>query len=387
VEGNRSSSSPMACPGPTDGTAAGNCSPAASFGRQKPSVLLRRRALGKGMLIVGTAKTVTVVSRKESLEKQYEVMENVGFGSTSAVTRARRRSDGVEVALKRVLSGDEEKNRVARAEFDMLRSLRHPHIVQAYDHHFFGGHDVMSLEYFPGSTMEGAIRRWAGDCGGIEEKTACTLAVMIFDALAYLHAHDILHRDLNTKNVLISTDMDDLRLIDFNMAVNCNSPFLIDDPLSPGGSPIFSAPEVVLGQPWSKDSDVWSAGLCLFFMLSGRLPQRRGNGSESIPREALVRSASKRVEFSSKSWRHVSEDIKDILQTCLAVQSDERLSAKAVLDSPCIRRFRSATELGGGARRVITEQMPTETLSPDSSGSMVACAREDWIPPSFPTSA
>lgn len=270
----------------------------------------------------------TVASRREFLEGAYEVLEKLGSGSTSSVVRARRRSDGRLVALKTVRSSDPEMLRVAREEYELLRRLDHPSIVRALDFHALGGHDVIVLELFEGRPLEEAL----AEAGGLPEAVARAAFAQLLGALAYLHARGILHRDLNPRNVLVSADFQDLRLVDFNTATSRQSAAGCwdGDPLTPTGTPLYAAPEVLAGESPSEPSDVWTAGLCLFFMLSGRLPQGRDQGDD-LSRAFLEAAAAQEVKLRGRGFFHVSDACRAVLRSCLALEKEARATPEEVL--------------------------------------------------------
>jgi len=118
--------------------------------------------------------------------------------------------------------------------------------------------------------------------------------------------------------VLVSHCRSSLRLIDFNAAA------CFDDgvPLTPTGTELYKAPELLLGESPCERSDVWASGLCVFFMLSGSLPQGRDtlDPFASIKEEDALQPPS----FNAHCWQHISDECIGMLRRCLTVEREVR---------------------------------------------------------------
>jgi len=300
----------------------------------KPSSLLSRRRRSLGQLpalatIQGRASSTQVsevAKERTRLDLQYDMLEALGQGSTSVVKRAVRRSDGRPVALKTMRSDDPEMLTFASKEYELLRRLDHPHIICTLDLLAFTGHAIMVMDYFDGCDLMQAMQRQSGR--RLPEETTRPLALALMQAVDHLHAHKVVHRDIKPQNVLVSFALDDLRLIDFNTAHS----LLESQPLTPTGTVAYAAPEVIEGCSPSECSDVWSAGLCIYFMLSGLLPQRRQHDTQS--RAYLQQVADETVVFEGQQWRDISDNCKAALSRALAVRPDERPDAVTLLQDP-----------------------------------------------------
>jgi len=269
----------------------------------------------------------------QSIAERFEVFEALGQGSTGVVYRARPRSGDGQVALKVLRMDDEEMLRIAQGEYELLRGLEHPHIVRALDFFTYPRGAVLVLDFFQGQSLEATIR--AMPAGRLLEATARDLFAALMSALEHLHRHNILHRDVKAANVLVSDDMRDLRLIDFNTARQV----LEGGALTMTGTADYLPPEVLLGEPHSEGSDVWAAGLCLRLMLSGSLPlERRLFASHGDFGRAVTSQAAR---LGGPQWEHASPECKEVLQRCLTVDPAERPGASQVLACTWLRDVRA----------------------------------------------
>merc|ERR1719330_456349 len=203
------------------------------------------------------------------LAEDFSIVGRVGQGTTSSVQHAIRQSDGRHVALKTMRAEDPEMIAFARQEFETLRKIEHPNIVGAVDFIEAPGRATVVLDFFDGRDLQETVSSMPDR--RLPEEVAMPLIAQLVDAVMHLHASRIVHRDIKPQNVLVSRDLKQLKLVDFNVARNLQG----GPALTPTGTRLYTAPEVVLGESPSELSDIWSVGLCAYLLLSGSLPQGR----------------------------------------------------------------------------------------------------------------
>jgi len=261
---------------------------------------------------------------------EYAVVGALGQGSTSSVQHAIRHADGQHVALKTMRTEDPEMVAVARKEYELLRSLEHPNIVRPLDFIDAPGRAVLVMEFFEGRDLQETLRSQPE--GRLPEHLARPLLAQLSAAVEFLHAHQVVHRDIKPQNVLISKDFKQLKLIDFNVA-HC---LREGQALTPTGTRLYAAPEVVLGESPADLGDIWAVGLCAYLMLSGKLPQGRDRCESHM--ESVSSCASREVHMQGPQWTHVSEQCKTSILRCLASQPESRAlpSTTSLLESTAL---------------------------------------------------
>lgn len=330
-------------------------------GEPRSELLRRRKRGGLRDLTVGLPSPATGDKRsfQEWLADSFDVHSNIGQGTTSLVQHATRRSDGREVALKTMMSHDPEMVDFGRQEYEVLQRLHHPHLIQALDFLTYRGRVVVVLEFFDGLTLNELLKRKPAH--RLSEGTTRRLAKALLSAVEHLHHCGVLHRDIKPENMLVTKDARDLRVIDFNTAC-CLSE---GESLTPTGTRLYAAPEVVRGGSPSADSDVWGVGLCAYLMLSGHLPQSRGSCAYSHSK--LAEAACQPVEFSHSAWESVSPQCKAVLRRCLSLNSRERLTPKDLLDMPWFHKSHQSRHEGspaGPTQNIITDAFKKCPLLP-----------------------
>lgn len=315
-----------------------------------PSLLQRRWLRGRGasaatpridcaLVALEAAREGDLLEHRSVAMASYESFEVLGQGTTGVVFSALRKSDLRKVALKVMRISDEELLMMAREEYDILRSLEHPNIVRVQDFFTFSMGAVLVLDWFPSKTLDAAIRDTPKRRA--TEAIARSLFRKLMEAVCYLHERGIIHRDIKAPNILVSGDLADLRLVDFNTARRVS-----EGALSWTGTADYMPPEVLFGDSSSEVGDVWSSGLCLHLLLSGSLPLERslfgthrdfGRAVVDARREALLR----RPKWAGPA---LSDDCLAVLQRCLEADPELRPTATSILDSPWLSAAAAATQ-------------------------------------------
>ncbi|MCB0016714.1 MAG: protein kinase, partial [Anaerolineales bacterium] len=201
---------------------------------------------------------------------RYQLQQTLGQDAMGHVHRAYDRLTGDIVALKQVRLPDPERQaaqdtspdslRLALArEFELLAGLRHPYIITVLDYGFAEG----TLPYFTMTYLPEPLNLLeAGQRASLE--TQVTLIQQLLQALAYLHRHGILHRDLKPDNIMVYHGQ--IQLLDFGLSAA--------DSIQSGstGTPLYLAPELIAGGHTTIASDLFAAGILSYQLLAGRHP-------------------------------------------------------------------------------------------------------------------
>jgi len=237
------------------------------------------------------------------------------------VHRCHRKRDNLQVALKVWRTIDPEEIAIAEEEFRLLRSLNHPNIIGVLDFYQLPGKVFTILEFFEGCELGQAVLQAAE--GRFSEIQSMRLSKALFSAVQYLHDQDVLHRDIKPENVRVDKSLSTLKLLDFNTSRRIRE----NAALTPTGTQLYAAPEVLLGESPAKEADVWGAGLCTYWMLTGELPQGRKVAGRCSARKAALRP----IEFCGEKWQLISCQCKDVLASSLALTPFARADAEAIL--------------------------------------------------------
>jgi WD40 repeat protein/serine/threonine protein kinase len=202
--------------------------------------------------------------------KGYELRQLIGRGGFGAVYRAYQPLVERDVAIKIILPEyANHPNFVRRfeAEAQFIAQLEHIHIVPLYDYWREPDTACLVMRWLRGGSLQEAIDQR----GAWDVQATARMLDQLTAALSAAHRRGIIHRDLKPANVLLDED-DNVYLADFGIAKN-----LITDPENNSeedrfGSPAYISPEQVTGQPVSPQTDIYSLGILLYMVLTGRTP-------------------------------------------------------------------------------------------------------------------
>jgi len=250
----------------------------------------------------------------------------LGEGAYSEVFEATNRQTGEKVAIKRVhkLSKNDMWTRRKGAQKDevrLLMLLNHPKIIKLKE--FFETRDRLYIvqEHCAGGNLSDVIRKE----GGLSELRAKNIFNQLLQAVGHLHAHNVVHRDIKSENILLKERYtDDLRVLDFGLSRLMPRTELV---MTSVGTLDYKAPEVCLHLPYGTSCDCWSLGVVLFEMLCGELPCLFSSD------ESVVAFAKDGVQFTSKKWANISESAKDLIRRLLVFEPEERLTCEQALAS------------------------------------------------------
>lgn len=204
----------------------------------------------------------------EILNNRYKILSLLGEGGMGEVFLAADQQTGQNVAVKilaRLLSTNPESLERFKREAETLRQLDHPNIVKFVDAFDHKGQYVIVMEYIPGGSLFDLLKQ-----GPLPIDRSRQIALDLCDALIRAHRLGVVHRDIKPDNVLMSEDGTP-KLADFGVA-RLNEGTRMTRTGTQVGTPYYMAPEAWEGKPLDERADIWSLGVMLYEMLSGKVP-------------------------------------------------------------------------------------------------------------------
>lgn len=281
------------------------------------------------------------------LGDRYEILEKIGTGGMSDVYKAKCHKLNRFVAVK-VLKQEfsENANFVSkfRTEAQAAAGMMHPNIVNVYDVGEEGGTQYIVMELVEGITLKQYIEKKAR----LSVKEAISIAIQVSMGIEAAHKNRIIHRDIKPQNIMISKD-GKVKVTDFGIAKAVTSNTITSNVM---GSVHYTSPEQARGGYSDEKSDIYSLGITLFEMLTGRVPF---NG------ETTVAIAIKHIQEPMPSPREYIPEIPI---------SVEQIVFKCTQKSPD-RRYQSMAELIGDLKKSLMhpDEDFVKMIEPDEEAS------------------
>lgn len=205
------------------------------------------------------------------LAGRYELFERVGEGGMSVVYKAKDRLLSRFVAIKILkpeFINDHKFIESFRRESQNAASMSHPNIVNIYDVGREGNIHYIVMELIEGKTLSDYIKK---DPNGMSYPKVITLSKQIASALSFAHKNHIIHRDVKPHNIMI-TPNGTAKITDFGIAKAVNAATIVDNTDGIVGSVHYFSPEQARGGYVDEKSDLYSLGIVMYEMLTGRVP-------------------------------------------------------------------------------------------------------------------
>ena len=241
----------------------------------------------------------------------YRLLRKIGEGGMSTVYLAERTSDNRKIVLKLLdseLSHDGDFLKRFIQEYGLISKIHHRGIVKIYDQGFSDEHVYIAMEYFGQGDLKRKIDQ------GLEVSEVMTIMMQLAEALEAIHMEGVVHRDLKPQNIMFRDD-GSLAILDFGIAKLVSSETQLTEHGQVFGTPYYMSPEQGSGQPVDGRSDLYSAGVIFYEMLTGRRMYTADNAVSLV-------------------YRHIHDDIpklprplaryQPLLERIVAKRPDER---------------------------------------------------------------
>jgi eukaryotic-like serine/threonine-protein kinase len=273
---------------------------------------------------------------------RYQVIEELGRGGMGRVYKVFDQQVDAKVALKLLspdIATDEETIRRFRDELRMARAISHRNVCRMYDLGEDEGTSYITMEYVPGEDLKSFIRR----SGQLTVGKAVDIAVQVCEGLAEAHRLGVVHRDLKPQNIMIDHE-GNARIMDFGIARSLQAQG-VTGPGAIVGTPEYMSPEQVEGAAADPRSDIYSLGIVLFEMLTGRLPFR---GETPL----------------SQALKHKTELPPDPAELNFRIPRDLSLAVLRCLEKDREKRYQKVEDLRADLAAVEKELPATEPVTP-----------------------
>ncbi|MFC2166205.1 protein kinase [Acidobacteriota bacterium] len=261
------------------------------------------------------AQTKTIEAPKEELTtgstfaSKYQIIEEIGKGGMGRVYKALDTEVKEKIAVKLIkpeIAVDKNTIERFRNELKLARKVSHKNVCRMFDLNKEEGSYYITMEYVDGQNLKGFIRQ----SGQLAIGTALNLAKQVCEGLTEAHRLGVVHRDLKPSNIMIDQD-GSARIMDFGIARSTTGKGLTDKGVMIG-TPEYMSPEQVEGKEIDQRTDIYSLGIILYEMLTGRVPFE-GDTALTVAVKHKTEEPKEPKEYNEQ----ISDDLNGIILKCL----------------------------------------------------------------------
>lgn len=233
------------------------------------------RSLSMGRIVTSTnpggvsQMPTTFMNVVSALEGRYQVLKELGRGGMGIVFQAYDKQLKEQVAIKilsPLLSNDQDALERLKREVSAARRITHCNVIRIHDIAEANGLHYVSMEFFGGHNLKEYLKQE----GHLSVMEAFNIASQVCDGLQAAHEQGVIHRDLKSQNIIINA-ANQIKIIDFGLAHTQQMQGLTATGLIMG-TPEYMAPEQVSGKKVDERADVYSLGIILYELFTGKVP-------------------------------------------------------------------------------------------------------------------
>jgi serine/threonine protein kinase/Tfp pilus assembly protein PilF/TolA-binding protein len=306
--------------------------------------------------------TATIEAPKEELTTgstfadRYQIIEEIGKGGMGRVYKVQDTRIKEKIALKLIkpeIAKDKKTIDRFNNELRLARKIRHKNVCQMFDLGEEKGTQFITMEYVSGEDLRSSIRRF----GQLPIGKSISIANQICEGLAEAHRQGVVHRDLKSNNIMIDNE-GNVRIMDFGIARSLEAKGITGAGMMIG-TPEYMSPEQVEGKDVDQRSDIYSLGVILYEMVTGRVPFE-GDTPFTIGMKHKGEMPQNPKELNTQ----ISDDLNNVILRCLEKDKEKRCQSVGEVRSELlnIEKGIPTTEKAIPERKPLTSREITVTF-------------------------
>ncbi|CAG01499.1 unnamed protein product, partial [Tetraodon nigroviridis] len=247
----------------------------------------------------------------------------IGEGSTGIVCIASEKHSGKQVAVKKMDLRKQQRRELLFNEVVIMRDYHHENVVDMYNSYLVGDELWVVMEFLEGGALTDIVTHTR-----MNEEQIATVCLSVLRALSYLHTQGVIHRDIKSDSILLTSD-GRIKLSDFGFCAQVSKE--VPKRKSLVGTPYWMAPEVISRLPYGTEVDIWSLGIMVIEMVDGEPPY-----FNEPPLQAMRRIRDNLPPRLKESHK-VSSVLRSFLDRMLVREPSQRATAQDLLQHPFLK--------------------------------------------------
>ena len=263
--------------------------------------------------------------------QRYKNFIKIGEGSTGMVYAANDTMNSNHlVAIKKMNLHKQQRRELLFNEVVIMRDYKHKNVVDMYGSYLVEDELWVVMEYLAGGALTDIVTK-----SRMDETQIATVCKSVLRALAFLHANGVIHRDIKSDSILLSSD-GRVKLTDFGFVAQVSAD--LQKRKSLVGTPYWMAPEVISRLPYGTEVDIWSLGIMIIEMIDGEPPY-----FDQPPLQAMRFIRDMPPPKIRDTMHRVSPRLQGFLDRMLVRDPTQRATAAELLEHPFIRQVNSTS--------------------------------------------
>uniref|UniRef100_G3PG48 non-specific serine/threonine protein kinase n=1 Tax=Gasterosteus aculeatus TaxID=69293 RepID=G3PG48_GASAC len=247
----------------------------------------------------------------------------IGEGSTGIVCIASEKHSGKQVAVKKMDLRKQQRRELLFNDVVIMRDYHHENVVDMYNSYLVGDELWVVMEFLEGGALTDIVTHTR-----MNEEQIATVCLSVLRALSYLHTQGVIHRDIKSDSILLTSD-GRIKLSDFGFCAQVSKE--VPKRKSLVGTPYWMAPEVISRLPYGTEVDIWSLGIMVIEMVDGEPPY-----FNEPPLQAMRRIRDNLPPRLKESHK-VSLVLRSFLDLMLVREPSQRATAQELLQHPFLK--------------------------------------------------
>ena len=273
---------------------------------------------------INSNSSFIITQTKEEFLNNYNQIDVLDRNTNIKVIQVSDRKFRLNKVIKTTKIIDEKYYNDCMNEIKALKNIDHPKIIKIFQYHIKDNKSIdILIEYLNGPNLFSKLAQM----NHFSEKDTLIIMYQLFSCIKFIHDNGIVHRDIKPENVIVLDDINlSIKLIDFSSCEIFSE--LKQETNRRIGTPSYVSPEVINGENYSYECDIWSLGVLMFFLLSGKLPF-----DGITPNDIFNSIKNKNISFNEKIWNDISLEAKNLIKCMLIKDKNRRININQILES------------------------------------------------------